>query len=99
MLYLSRVIFERLLCGGTQERRSHNHALLYSDEQAVLFKTGQEKGGLERRGPPCQTSQSCEKKLQEGANHLGVSGRVGPLAGSSVCRLRKKEVSFSPSGL
>lgn len=46
------VIFEGLLCGGTQERRSHNHAMLDSDEQTVLFKTGQEKGGLERRGQP-----------------------------------------------
>ena len=80
MLYLSRVIFEGLLCRGTQERRSHNHAMLYSDEQAVPFKTGQEKGGLERQGPACQTSQACEKKLQEGANHLGVSGKVRLLA-------------------
>lgn len=65
---------------GTQERRFHNHAMLDSDEQTVLFKTGQERGGLERRGTACQTSQACGKKLQEGAKHLGVSGRVRPLA-------------------
>lgn len=83
MFYLSRVIFEGLLCGGTQERRSHNHAMLDSDEQTVLFKTGQERGELERLGPhlsdfPSMWEESFRKvqiiwEFQEGSGRWQLS--------------------------